>query len=346
MTTIDRRRFVKKNILAAIGAMMMPYLAKAAKSSVEGKVITVRGPISTDAMGFTLTHEHVLADFIGAAGYSKSRYDVEEVYKTALPFLQDVKKKGCVTFVDCSPAYLGRDVNLLKRLAQSTGLNILTNTGYYGAVNENFLPPQAYTESAHQLAARWINEFKDGIEGTSIKPGFIKTSVDKAPLTPTQRKIIEAAAITHLATGLTMAIHTGDGAASKEQLAILESHGVSPSARIWVHAQNEPDKMYHIGAAKLNSWVSFDGVNPETVQANIGYLKIMKSENLLHRVLISQDSGWYNVGEPKGGTYKPYDCVFNQFIPALKENKFTQPEIDQIFKANPVEAFKIGIRKI
>ena len=74
--------------------------------------------------------------------------------------------------------------------------------------------------------------------------------------------------------------------------------------------------------------------------------KIMKSEKLLHRVLVSQDSGWYNVGEPKGGTYQPYDCIFNQLIPSLKENKFTQGEIDQIFKVNPVEAFKISIRKV
>src|SRR5688572_10825436 len=153
MTIISRRNFIQKTILSGAGAMMIPYFARAGKEEI---VMTVTGPVSPNAMGFTLTHEHVLADFIGAKEYSKSRYDANEVYQTALPFLKDVKGKGCSTFIDCSPAYLGRDVLVLKRLAEATGLNIITNTGYYGAVSEKFLPPQAYTESGEQIAARWI----------------------------------------------------------------------------------------------------------------------------------------------------------------------------------------------
>jgi predicted metal-dependent phosphotriesterase family hydrolase len=343
MNTINRRKFLHQGLYASAGILLLPHLVRAVQ---EDQVVTVLGPIKPAAMGFTLTHEHVLADFIGAAEYSKSRYNADEVYNRALPFLKQIKAKGCDTFVDCSPAYLGRDVKILERLAKATGLNILTNTGYYAAVNEKFLPPQAYTETAEQIAARWINEWNDGIEGTGIKPGFIKTSVDEAPLTPTQRKVVAAAALTHLATGLTIAIHTGGGEAAKEELRILGKHGVNPSARIWVHAQNEPKMDYHIEAARLNSWVSLDGVNPETVGANIGYLQTMKKENLLHRVLVSQDSGWYNVGEPNGGTYKPYDCIIDQLIPAMKKNNFTQQEIDLIFKANPANAFKIAVRKI
>ena len=131
------------------------------------------------------------------------------------------------------------------------------------AVGEKFLPRFVYHETAEQIASRWIREWTDGIEGTGIKPGFIKTSVDKAPLSPTLRKIIDAAGITHLATGLTIGVHTGDGEAAKEQLEILKARGVSPEARNWIHAQNEKDNRYHIEAAKKGSWVSFDGVNPK-----------------------------------------------------------------------------------
>ena len=344
MSKINRRNFIQKSILASTSAMILPHLTWAAAE--EDIVMTVRGPIRSSTLGFTLTHEHILVDFIGAEKYSKNRYDVDEVYNTALPFLKDVKNKGCSTFMDCSPAYLGRDVQLFKRLAETTGLNILTNTGYYGAASELFLPPHVYTESAEQIAARWIKEWTNGIEGTGIKPGFIKTSVDNAPLTNAQRKIIEAAALTHLATGLTIAVHTGNGEAAKEQLTILNSYGVSPSARIWVHAQNEVDKTYHITTAQLDGWVSFDGVNPETVDANVKSLKYMKAENLLHRVLVSQDSGWYHVGEAKGGIFKSYNCIFTQFIPALKQNNFTTADIDLIFKKNPAKAFTIAIRKL
>ena len=342
MQRISRKKFITDSLLAGAGAFMLPRFITEEKEMI----MTVNGLIDSQKMGFTLTHEHVMADFIGAEKFSKSRYNSDEVFATALPFIKDIKAKGVDTFIDCTPAYLGRDAEILKRLSDATGINMLTTTGYYGAVNEKFVPKHAYGESAQQLADRWTNEWNKGIEGTSIKPGLIKTSTDKGPLTPIQRKLIQAAAITHLSTGLTIAVHSGNGDAAFEQLEILKEQGVSPSARIWVHAQNETNKEMHIRAGKLKTWVSFDGVNPDTLQTNLDHLKTMKENNLLEQVLVSQDSGWYNVGDPKGGNFKPYTCVITQFIPLLHENGFTQNEIDLIFKKNPAKAFAIRVRKI
>ncbi|MEX6688509.1 twin-arginine translocation signal domain-containing protein [Danxiaibacter flavus] len=340
---LTRRKFIQQSAIATLTAGIAPSLASTKEENI---VMTVNGPIQPTQMKFTLTHEHILADFIGAEQYSKDRYNADEVFNTALPFLLEVKKLGCTTFIDCSPAYLGRDVQLFKRLSKASGLNIITNTGYYGAVNEKFLPKHVYTETSEQIAARWISEWKNGIDGTDIRPGFMKTSVDKAPLTPAQRKIIDAAAITHLATGLTIGVHTGNGDAANEQLEILKARNVAPSARIWIHAQSEPSETYYIETAKKGGWVSFDGVNPGTLQANLKYLQLMKKNNFLDLVLVSQDSGWYHVGEPKGGEYKNYNCIFTEFIPLLKQNGFTQSEIDKIFITNPAKAFEIKIRTL
>lgn len=322
-----------------MGALLLPEVM--AGRSETGVMMTVNGPVNMADLKFTLTHEHILVDFIGAAKQHKDRYNAEEVYRTALPFLQDVKDKGCATFVECTPAYLGRDVQLLRRLSTASGLHIITNTGYYGAAGEKYLPAHVYTETAEQLAARWIGEWTHGIEGTGIKPGFIKTGVDKAPLSTAQQKIIEAAALTHLATGLAIGVHTGNGAAADEQLEILKAKGVAPSARIWIHAQSEPDAAFHIATAKKGGWVSFDGVSPGNIQAYVKYLQTMKEEGLLDLVLVSQDAGWYNVGEPNGGNYRNYNCIFTDFIPALQQNGFTQKEIDTVFVSNPAKAFFI-----
>ncbi len=340
----DRRKFIKQSSVLLAGSYLLPIVETNGIDT--GMIMTVSGPVSPSALKFTLSHEHILVDFIGAAKISKDRYVAEEVFNIALPFLQDVKKRGCNTFVDCTPAYLGRDVQLLKRLAKASGLNIISNTGYYGARQEMFFPQHVYSETAEQIAARWIDEWKNGIDGTGVKPGFLKTGVDKAPLTAAQRKIIDAAALTHLATGLTIGVHTGDGEAAKEQLEILKARGVAPSARIWIHAQNEADKSYHIEAAQRGSWVSFDGVNPDTIKATIGYLQNMKADGLLNSVLVSQDSGWYNVGDAKGGNYKNYNCIFTDFIPALKQIGFTQREMDTIFITNPANALMIKTRKL
>src|SRR5690606_866776 len=114
---------------------------------------------------------------------------------------------------------------------------------------------------------------------------------DKYPLTSVQRKIIEASAITHLATGLTIGIHTGDGAAALEELKILESNGLSAQAWIWIHAQNEKKREFHFRVAKTGGWVSFDGVNLNSIDECIDFLSDMKEENLLGQILLSQDSG-------------------------------------------------------
>ena len=336
----------RRHFLRRLAVLTAPFLVpRKIFAGTYDTVMTVSGPISAARMKFTLSHEHILVDFIGAKKIAPGRYQVEDVIKTALPHLLAVKENGCFSFVDCTPAYLGRDVALLKELSAKTGLNILTPTGYYGAAGEKHVPEHAYSETAQQLANSWISEWNDGIEGTGIRPGFIKTGVDRAPLTAVQQKLLKAAAITHLATGLTIGVHTGDGPAAEEQLTILQENGVHPSARIWIHAQNEKDMQFHVRAAQRGSWVSFDGVNTNSLGAHVEYIINMKKAGHLDKVLVSQDSGWYHVGEPGGGTFNHYNTVFTDLIPALKQQGITTSELELLFVTNPSKAFTVQIRR-
>ncbi|MHB1177881.1 MAG: phosphotriesterase family protein, partial [Daejeonella sp.] len=174
----SRRKFIQQGSLAFIGSFLMPFIGRG--NAPKGMIMTINGSLKPSELKFTLTHEHVLVDFIGAEKWSKDRYNAEEVFNVALPFLHHLKKSGCLTFVDCTPAFIGRDALLLQRLSTASGLHIITNTGYYGAAGEKFLPKHVYSETAEQISERWINEWKFGIDGTGIKPGFIKTGVDKA----------------------------------------------------------------------------------------------------------------------------------------------------------------------
>src|SRR5262245_62100174 len=123
-----RRRFVTTAMAAMAGAALWRNATAAPKLSV----MTVRGRIDADLLGTTLMHEHVMVDFIGADKVSRDRYEPNQVFATALPHLKRAAELGCRTFVDCTPAWLGRDVSILRRLSVATGLNIITNTGYYG----------------------------------------------------------------------------------------------------------------------------------------------------------------------------------------------------------------------
>jgi phosphotriesterase-related protein len=327
-------------------ALCLIVLLNRCTSEKGGIIMTVNGPIPAREMGITLVHEHILVDFAGADSINTQNWDKSKVIERSLPFLKQIKDLGCRTFIECTPEYLGRDPLLLKNLSSSSGLNILTNTGYYGAGDNKYIPRFAYDETADQIASRWIWEWENSIEGTGIRPGFIKISVDSDSLSDFHKKLVIAAARTHQKTGLTIASHTGPAVPAFEELEILRREGVAPEAFIWVHAQAEKDPDNLIKAAKMGSWIGLDGLNENNFDDYVGKLKKMKENDLLTRVLLSHDAGWYHPGEENGGEYRGYTTLFEKLIPQLIKENFSKKEIDQLLVTNPAEAFTIRVRRI
>lgn len=263
-----------------------------------------------------LVHEHILVDFIGAAKASPARYDADEVFRLARPKLEELKQFGCVRLHECTPSYLGRDARLCARLQEATGLEIWTNTGIYGAANRSGVPEFAKQESARELAKRYVAEWKGGIDG--LKPRFIKTAVNGFPLEPLDRKLVEATAMACLETGLPIASHTnGGGPAAEAQLEILAGLHCPASKFIWVHAQSEKDHKFHEAVARAGAWVEFDGISESSAQWHRECVEWMQGRGLLRQVLISQDAGWYHVGEKGGGDYRGYTYLYSGFLPLL-----------------------------
>ncbi|MBN2009644.1 phosphotriesterase [candidate division KSB1 bacterium] len=311
-------------------------------------IMSVTGPLQAAQMGEALTHEHILVDFIGADSTGYERWDREVVAEKMLPYLRDLKEIGVKTFVDCTPAFLGRDPVLLQMLSERSGLVILTNTGFYGAMNNKFIPKFAFTESADQLAARWIQEWQQGIGDTGIRPGFIKIAVANADTSSAlHEKLVRAAARTHLQTGLTIASHTGPDKPAFAQIVVLKEEGVDPDAFIWVHA-NRGTRDGQIKAAKMGAWISFDKVDTtrDMLNACTEFLTDMKLANLLRKVLISQDAGFYTASKPDGGDITPYTTIHKLLLPILKEHGFTDDDIHQLLVTNPQKAFGIKVRRV
>ncbi|MGZ5135345.1 MAG: phosphotriesterase family protein [Flavitalea sp.] len=337
----SRRSFIQHSMLLTGGAIA----GADSFFKAEPGVMTVTGMITPSAMDYSLIHEHILVDFVGAQQYDPGKWNREEVIEKVLPYLREVKEGGYKTFVDCTPNYLGRDVVLLKEISIRTGLQIITNTGYYGGSDNKYLPADAFSKTAVELADHWTREYTEGIDGTKIKPGFIKTSVNNSELSEISEKLITAAGYCHLKTGLVIASHTGPSIPAFQQLTILQQLGVEPGAFIWVHAQNEKDWKQYVKAAKQGAWVSLDGVQESNISEYVKRLSFMKENKQLRRTLISHDAGWFDPQKPGGGPIRGYTSLFQKLIPALKEVQFTEKEILQLVKYNPAEAFTIRIRK-
>ncbi|MFC0264747.1 phosphotriesterase family protein [Fontibacter flavus] len=305
------------------------------------KIITVEGDIKPDAMGITLIHEHVLVDFIGADSTGFHRWDKDEVVSFLTPYIEDAKKRGVRTMVECTPSFLGKDPELLKMLSEKTGMQFLTNVGFYGAVSGKYLPPYAKEATAEELADIWVKEFVEGIGDTGIKPGFIKISVNEgAVLSEMDQKLVKAAALTHLQTGLLIVSHTGIWKTANPQIELLKSMKVDPQNFVWVHAQNEQDFENYRLAVKQGVWISLDGVVWD-VQGHLERLEFFRDQLGLDRVLISHDAGWYSPGKMDQGDFKGYTGLFDELLPKLKENGFSSAEINKMLMENPRKAFAV-----
>ncbi len=308
-------------------------------------VQTVLGPIDASKLGFALVHEHVMCDFIGVGHTNPSRWNADEVVRTMLPYLRQIKERGVTAFVDCTPAYIGRDVGVLRRLAERTGLHILTNTGYYGAAGDRFLPQEAFTETADQLAARWVREWERGIDGTGVKPGFIKIGVDPARgepprLSEVDAKLVRAAARVSKRTGLAVACHTAQGHAALEEVAIFAEEGVPAGRLIVVHSDAEPDASFHRRTAERGAWVEYDAIGTRPVEQHVDLVRGLLEKHA-DRLLVSMDAGWYNVGETNGGKIRNYNALTDQFLPALRRFGVAETVVRKLTVANPARAFAI-----
>ena len=331
--------------------MAGPLIINSLLNSCSGKrpsddIMTVNGRIKPQGLGFSLTHEHVLVDFSGAADYNPNRWDQDDVVRVVSPYIKEIMDMGCKSLIECTPEYIGRDPVLLRRIADQTGMIFLTNTGFYGAADNKYMPDAGYDLSAEALAEIWIGEFESGIKDTGIKPGFLKIGVATGSLSDLHRKIVTAAAKTHLETGMVIASHTGPAIPAYEEMEILKALNISPEAFVWVHAQNEKEQSLRVKAAKMGAWVSIDGLNKENTDQYVAWLEDFKQQQVLNKVLVSHDAGWYTPGEEDGGSFTPFTPVFTDLIPALENAGFNASEIEQVFVKNPADAFTLKIRKI
>lgn len=305
---------------------------------------TLKGPVDTATLGLMLPHEHLFVDLRGpfAPHYAEANpTDVEKVIK---PYLDAAQVAGVTAFVDCAPVGVGRNIDVLRHMAEVTPIHIVAPTGVY---KEGFIPTEWLDLSAEDLAHLWIRDLTEGMEGTTIKAGFIKIALNDDGPRPIEVRNIKAAAIASIATGAVIGCHTIGGQAARAELDILEEAGLHLNRFIWIHAHTEPDMVVHVEAARRGAWVEFDaiGANADLDQHMIDYTLNLMEAGYADHILLSHDAGWYEVGSPnslpKEGV-RGYTALIDRFIPALRARGLSDADIHLLTVTNPAAAFGIG----
>lgn len=305
---------------------------------------TVKGAVAIERLGLILPHEHLFTDLRGplAPGYAQA--EPEAVAQSLDPYLAAAYQAGVTALVECSTVGVGRNVAVLRHLADLTPVHIVAPTGVY---REAFVPPSLREMSAGELAQTWIQDLTEGIDGTGVRAGFVKISVSDDGPTPLEMRILKAAALTSRQTGAAVASHTATGALARRQMEILKVAGLDLERFIWVHANLEPDPAVHLEAARHGVYVEFDAIGAEwqSQPAMVEYTLALIEAGYAERILLSHDAGWYDPSQPDGqpeeGGIRGFTALVEDFIPALHARGVTDELVHLLTVTNPARAFAL-----
>ncbi|MFX0207293.1 MAG: hypothetical protein ACFFDT_15000 [Candidatus Hodarchaeota archaeon] len=180
------------------------------------------------------------------------------------------------------------------------------------------------------------------MEGTLIKPGFIKTAVDEGKFSDIEKKLIEVAAVASNESNLTIATHTCFGEKALQILNVLKDYDLNPKKWIFVHANIEEKIELILQVAERGAWIELDGIGQEGQDEKIfNILDILIDQEYQDQILLSQDAGCFFVGEPNGGKIRPFSPLITEFIPFLRRHGIQDNLIQEFTIKNPSAAFSI-----
>lgn len=316
---------------------------------------TVCGPISTDDLGVTLMHEHLLIGYPGAeADTLHPGPNPIEMRRICVEKIRSMQEHGIRSMLDPCPNDLGRDVQLARDVAEETGFNIICATGLYKE-NEGGLPYWHFHRSVGQAVERmtelFIHELTQGIGDTGVKAGIIKVATGEGTITDYEYEVMTAAAAASVETGAPITTHTDQGTMGEEQQKFLLGQGVPAHKIVIGHSCGSADQAYHTRIVDKGSYLGFDrfgiGVLAPDEQRIEALLALLK-KGCEKQIVVSHDSVWCTRGEPFPAlmveSMDP-DSLFDpthfhrNIIPELLKRGASQEQIDTMLIDNPKRYF-------
>jgi phosphotriesterase-related protein len=310
------------------------------------RIQTVRGPVNPNELGFTLPHEHTAISLWHIA----NRWDYWEL-RADEPILSEELGRfaaaGGSAIVDLTLPGVGRDPAWLIRLAEATGLHIVTGSGWY---REAYYPADARIDrrTVDDLADEIVREATDGIAGSGARAGIIgEIGTDKPWLSAQEERVHRAAARASRRTGLAITTHAVQSAVGLDQLTVFEAEGADLTRVVIGHADSHPDAAYHRAIVERGASVEFDFLGMSfTPLERHGEGRIVESicdllaRGHVERILLSQDVCHDSQLTHYGGN--GYTYLADSFLPRLREAGVSDDEIRTITVDNPRRLLTVG----
>ena len=311
-------------------------------------VNTVLGPIDTSNMGFTLCHEHVMTGSAGVVASYPELVDRDSITERAVESLSRTREGGVSTFVDLTTFDLGRDVRMIRDVAQRSGMQIIVATGTWLEV------PRTFWQLGPDVVANlYIRELEEGIDGTEIRAGVIKVANDEGGVTERGKVVLRAAARAHLATGAPIYTHTwAPERIGEQQIAIFEQEGVNLTRVCVGHSNDTTDLDYLLGILDKGCWLGMDRYpggarNTPGWQERTRVVKELMDAGRSGRIMLSHDhTVFHGIISAEAAKMRRRDnpdgflFISRNVLPYLKELGVSRDTIDQIMIENPRKYFE------
>jgi phosphotriesterase-related protein len=273
-------------------------------------------------------------------------HDDEAEYREAVESAQAVIGHGVKTVFDPAPMFLGRDVRHLRRVAEETGLQIVTCTGIY---TYDYLPHFFESRDADFIASLFVHDLTEGIQGTDVKAGFLKVAADEPGVNERIEKLHRAAARASLQTGAPIIAHSRPASnTGPRQVEIFLEEGVAPEKIQIAHTGDTDDLGYINGLLDAGVWIGLDRFGIEMylpMEQRKKTLMALLEQGHVDRIHLSQDYvvalDWFPPETVEqliaAGAVKDWSMtlLFEQVFPALKEEGLTDEQIDRMLVDNP-----------
>jgi len=300
------------------------------------ELITTLGPKTEAELGLILPHEHIFVDFRPPDHPEHGIAEVADVVALMAPEVEKTRPLGVTAIVDCTPIGVGRRIDILKAISETTGMPLVAPTGIY---REPKVPAWALAASETEIADWMRGELQGEIEGSGVQAGWIKLSVGDDDITDCEAKILRAAARVGRETNAVIGVHTKRGRVVHDQLDIIEAVGYTAERFIWIHTQKDADFKSHLDVARRGAWLEYDGIGSGDDAFYLEVIPRALEAGLVDQMMLSHDRGWYDPAKPGGGVPKPFTYLFEQFLPKLGAVGVDEATIHTLMHSNPFRAF-------
>ena len=340
---------------------------RAERAALQGKAQTVLGPVSPEALGQTLMHEHLVWDIRPPAlaamqdqgpmlclcNHHETNYGRKKTPRNLISRDVDLAARevaymvaaGGGAIVELSSGGLAPDPEGLRRISRETGAHIVMGCGHY--VDE-YQPDANRSRAVDDFASEMVAQVFEGAWGTDVRAGIIGEIGCQSPWTELERRVMKAALIAQAETGATVNVHPGrDADQPQEVMDFVRAEGGTPERTVISHIDRtifDRDQMFRLADTGcvlefdlFGQETSYYGLNPKIDMPNdavrLRHIRALIDRGHLDQIAISHDICYVSRLREKGG--HGYAHIFQNVLPLMRDRDFDEDEIAAIMVETP-----------